>query len=76
MESILSQLMIFGILLFLVIGSGVLFWDGLALSFGHGHSHGHSGGASVRLARVRMVFGLLGVALAVWLAAGYLTRVQ
>lgn len=72
MESILSQLMVFGILVFLVIGSGVLFWDGLALSVGHGRT----GGGGVRLARVRMVFGLLGVALAVWLATGFLTRVQ
>jgi len=72
MESILSQILIFGILLFLVIGSGVLFWDGLALSFGPGHP----GGGGVRLARVRMVIGLLGVALAVWLATGYLTRVH
>jgi hypothetical protein len=75
MESILSQLMVFGILLFLVIGSGVLFWDGLALSVGHGRTGG-GGGGGVRLARVRMVFGLLGVALAVWLATGFLTRVQ
>jgi hypothetical protein len=72
MESILSQLLVFGILVFLLIGSGVLFWDGLALSFGHGRS----GGTSARLAHARLVFGLLGVALAIWLAAGYLTRVR
>jgi hypothetical protein len=72
MESILSQLLVFGVLVFLAVGSGVLFWDGLALGFGHGRS----GGASVRLARFRLIAGLLGVALAVWLAAGYLTRVH
>ena len=72
MESIVSQLLVFGILVFLLLGSGVLFWDGLALSFGHARP----GGTSGRLAGARLLLGFLGVALTLWLAAGYLTRVR
>ena len=72
MASALAQLLLLGILVFLVLGSGVLFWDGLALGFGHGHATGRA----LRLARARMVVGLLGVAFAVWLAAAWFARVR
>lgn len=74
MDSILSQILVFSILIFLAVGSGVLAWDGLALGFGRAHAGGSA--AFHWRARVRLAAGLLGVALAIWLAAGYITRVH
>ena len=72
MNSLLSQVLVLGILVFLALGSGVLVWDGLAVGFGRHRP----GGAGVGWARLRLVAGAVGVGLAIWLAAGYLTRVH
>jgi hypothetical protein len=71
MTSGLSQLIVFLLLLFLLVGSGVLVWDGLATGFGHGHAAALHG---TDHAKGRLAAGIVGFAIAVWIALGMLTH--
>jgi hypothetical protein len=68
----LSQFIVVLLLLFVLVGSGVLMWDGLATGgFGHGrgaalHPHEH--------AKARLAVGVFGLAVAVWILLGMLSH--
>jgi len=59
------------IVVFVGVASGVLVWEGLATGFGK-RAAADAGGRPRALAR--FAFGAIGVAIALWLALGMLTR--
>lgn len=67
--SLASEILVAGILAFVGTASAMLVWNGLA-----GGLAGRQGGA-VRHARARIVVGVLGFGLALWIALGFLTHV-
>lgn len=70
--SLASSILALGIVAFVAIASAMLMWNGLAAEFAKGRA-----GARARLlhgARARLLIGVLGFALALWLALGLLTR--
>jgi len=71
MTSGLSQILLFGLLLFLLVGSGVLVWDGLATGYGHGRA---AAMGRAEHARARLAAGIVGFAIAAWIALGMLTH--
>lgn len=73
MTSGLSQFIVFLLLLFLLVGSGVLVWDGFATGFGHGRSAALH---DADHARGRLAAGIFGFAIAVWIALGILTHAR
>jgi hypothetical protein len=67
----LSQFIVVLLLLFLLVGSGVLLWDGLATGLGHGRGvamHDHAKG--------RLAAGVFGFAIAVWILLGMLSHAR
>jgi hypothetical protein len=66
-----SGILAAAILVFVAIASGVLLWDGLAVAGAHGHP---GAGREVRRAHARVVVGVIGLALVLWIALGILTR--
>ncbi|MGB8932121.1 MAG: hypothetical protein WCC48_12835 [Anaeromyxobacteraceae bacterium] len=67
----LSQFIVILLLLFLLVGSGVLMWDGLATGFGHGRAAALHG---TDHARARLAVGIVGFAIVAWIALGVLTH--
>ncbi len=66
--SLVSEILVAGILAFVGTASAMLVWNGLA-----GELVGRQAGA-VRHARARLVVGALGFGLALWIALGFLTH--
>lgn len=69
----LSLFIVILLALFLLVGSGVLLWDGLATRISHGrvaalHDPEHAVG--------RLVTGVLGFAIAAWILLGMLTHAR
>ncbi len=71
MTSGLSQFILFLLFLFLLVGSAILVWDGLATGFGHGRAAALHGADH---ARGRLAAGIVGFAITVWIALGMLTH--
>jgi hypothetical protein len=70
MTSELSRFIVSLLLLFLLVGSGVLLWDGLATTI-HGRAaalHDHAKG--------RLAAGIIGFAIVAWIALGMLTHAR
>ena len=75
MTSGLSEFIVVLLVLFLAVGSAVLLWDGLASGALH---HGHHGAAihDTEHARMRLVSGIVGFAIAAWVLLGMLTHAR
>lgn len=73
MSSTMSQVLAAALLAFVAIGSGVLVWDGLATGVGGGRAEA---AREVRRARARLAAGVVGLALAIWIALGLLTHAR
>ncbi len=67
----MSRIIATALLLFVGVASGALLWDGLALSLAHGRA---GSDREVRQGRARVVFGAVGVGIAIWLISGLLTH--
>jgi hypothetical protein len=71
MTSELSRFIVLLLLTFLLVGSGVLLWDGLSTAVHHGRAmalHDH--------ARGRLAVGIVGFAIAAWIVLGVLTHAR
>ncbi len=71
-QSLASLILAVGILAFMAIASAFLIWDGLAHEFARGDGGRSPGWRS----RARLTVGVLGFAVAVWLALGLFTHVH
>ncbi len=69
----MSRILVTAILAFVGIASGVLLWEGLAVGVTHGHAEP---GREPWRARTRIVVGVTGLAIVLWIAFGLLTRVR
>ncbi|BDG02285.1 hypothetical protein [Anaeromyxobacter oryzae] len=69
--STLSRILAGAIAVFVVIASAVLLWDGLAGSMA---AHRPAAGRELRAVRLRLVVGVIGIAVALWMALGMLTH--
>ncbi len=71
--SIASRILAFATMAFIALGSGLLLWDGLAAEFGRGRDKAVR---PSRNARLRVVVGAIGFAIACWIGLGMLTHAR
>ncbi len=72
-SSTLSRVLAGAIAAFVVIASGFLLWEGLAGSMARRQP---AAGRELRDVRLRLVVGMIGIAVALWIALGMLTHAR